>query len=118
MYEFLDRLINVVIPRIRDFRGLPRRFDGRGNYNLGLDEQLVFPEVSVDKVQFVQGMNITIVVRNTSDDASYQLLRLLGMPFALPGTAVERRLPKKKPSAEAKEKVKEKPKEKPKEKEK
>jgi len=81
MYEFLDRLINVAIPRIRDFRGLKRTFDGHGNYSLGLDEQIVFPEVPVDKVEHIQGMNITVVVRNSGDEASYELLRLLGMPF-------------------------------------
>ena len=81
MFEFLDRLINVAIPRIRDFRGLPRKFDGRGNYNIGLDEQTVFPEVPVDKVTHVQGMNITFVVRKSNDERSEELLRLLGMPF-------------------------------------
>jgi len=81
MYEFLDRLINVAIPRIRDFRGLKRTFDGHGNYSLGLDEQIVFPEVPIDKVQNIQGMNITLVVHNSNDQRSYELLRLLGMPF-------------------------------------
>ncbi|HUU43462.1 MAG TPA: 50S ribosomal protein L5 [Planctomycetota bacterium] len=81
MYEFLDRLINVVIPRIRDFRGLPKKFDGHGNYSMGLDEQIVFPEVAIDKVQHVQGMNITLVIRNSNDAASFELLNLLGMPF-------------------------------------
>ena len=81
MYEFLDRLINVAIPRIRDFRGLKRSFDGHGNYSLGLDEQIVFPEVSVDKVEHIQGMNITVVTRNSNDEASFELLRMLGMPF-------------------------------------
>ena len=81
MYEFLDRLINVVIPRIRDFRGLSRTFDGHGNYGIGLDEQVAFPEVSLDKVLFIQGMSITLVVRNSTDEKSYELLRLLGMPF-------------------------------------
>ena len=81
MYEFLDRLINVAIPRIRDFRGLKRTFDGHGNYSMGLNEQIVFPEVSLDRVEHIQGMNITIVVRNSSDEASYELLRMLGMPF-------------------------------------
>lgn len=81
MYEFLDRLINVAIPRIRDFRGLKRTFDGHGNYSMGLSEQIVFPEVPVDKVQHIQGMNITIVVRNSNDEVSYELLRLLGVPF-------------------------------------
>ena len=81
MYEFLDRLINVAIPRIRDFRGLTRKFDGHGNYTLGLDEQIVFPEVSIDKVQNIQGMHITLVLRNATDGTSYELLRMLGMPF-------------------------------------
>jgi large subunit ribosomal protein L5 len=82
MYEFLDRLISVVIPRIRDFRGLKRNsFDGRGNYNMGLQDQLVFPEINLDKVEHVQGMNITITVRNGTDESSLELLRLFGMPF-------------------------------------
>ena len=82
MYEFLDRLISVVIPRIRDFRGLKRNsFDGRGNYNMGLQDQLVFPEVNLDKVEHVQGMNITITVRNGTDESSLEMLRLFGMPF-------------------------------------
>jgi len=82
MYEFLDRLISVVIPRIRDFRGLRRNsFDGRGNYNMGLPDQLVFPEIQLDKVEHSQGMNITITVRNGTDESSMELLRLFGMPF-------------------------------------
>ena len=83
MYEFLDRLINLALPRFRDFRGLdPNAFDGRGNYNFGVNEQLVFPEVRVDKVQFQQGMNITIVIKNTrSDEESRWLLEGFGFPF-------------------------------------
>jgi large subunit ribosomal protein L5 len=82
MYEFLDRLLNVAIPRIRDFRGLnPKGFDGRGNYNMGLDEQTVFPEIPLDKVQFIQGMNITIVIRNSNNEKSQELLTLFGVPF-------------------------------------
>jgi len=81
MYEFLDRFVNVAVPRIRDFRGLPKKLDGRGNYNIGLDEQIVFPEVPIDKVEHVQGMNIAIVVRNSDDEKSTELLRLLGLPF-------------------------------------
>ena len=82
MYEFLDRLISVVIPRIRDFRGLKKNaFDGRGNYSMGLGDQLVFPEIHLDKVEHVQGMNITITVRNGTDESSQELLRLFGMPF-------------------------------------
>ncbi len=82
MYEFFDRLVSIVIPRIRDFRGLnPRSFDGRGNYSLGITEQIVFPEISIDKVEFVQGMDITIVVKNSDDERSLELLKLFGMPF-------------------------------------
>ena len=82
MYEFLDRLISIVIPRIRDFRGLsPRAFDGRGNYSMGLSEQIVFPEIDLDKVEHTQGMNVTITVRNGTDEMSHELLRGLGMPF-------------------------------------
>jgi large subunit ribosomal protein L5 len=82
MYEFLDRFISVVAPRIRDFRGLPRRaFDGRGNYNMGLVDQLVFPEINLDKVEHFQGMNLSISIRNGTDESSFELLRLFGMPF-------------------------------------
>ena len=82
MYEFLDRLISVVIPRIRDFRGLKANsFDGRGNYNFGLPDQMVFPEINLDKVEHFQGMNITITVRNATDESSRELLKLFGMPF-------------------------------------
>jgi large subunit ribosomal protein L5 len=83
MYEFLDRLINLAIPRVRDFRGMdPDGFDGRGNYSLGIAEQLVFPEVRVDKVQFQQGMNVTLVIRDSrSDEESRWLLEALGFPF-------------------------------------
>jgi large subunit ribosomal protein L5 len=82
MYEFLDRLINLALPRVRDFRGLnPKGFDGRGNYSLGLNEQLVFPEINPDKVQHVQGMNIAIVTSAHSDDEGRMLLKELGMPF-------------------------------------
>lgn len=84
MFEFLDRLISVVLPRIRDFRGLsPRSFDGRGNYTLGLTEQIVFPEINVDTVEFVQGMDITLAISGKSDEQSCELLKLLGMPFGL-----------------------------------
>ena len=82
MYEFLDRLISIAIPRIRDFRGLdPKSFDGRGNYSMGVTEQTVFPEVDVDKVTFQQGMNITFVTTALNDRESRELLTLLGMPF-------------------------------------
>jgi large subunit ribosomal protein L5 len=82
MYEFLDRLVSVALPRIRDFRGVnPKSFDGNGNYTIGLSEQLVFPEVDPDKVNFTQGMDITFVTSTRSDDESRELLRLFGMPF-------------------------------------
>lgn len=82
MYEFLDRLVSLALPRVRDFRGVNRKaFDGHGNYSLGLSEQLVFPELNPDKFPRVQGMNITIVVANASDDESRELLAQLGMPF-------------------------------------
>lgn len=82
MYEFFDRLVNIAMPRIRDFRGLsPKGFDGRGSYTLGLSEQTVFPEVDPDKVQFTQGMDITIVTTARTDAEGQLLLRKLGMPF-------------------------------------
>jgi large subunit ribosomal protein L5 len=82
MYEFVDRLISVALPRVRDFRGLnPKGFDSRGNYNMGISEQTVFPEVPADKVQFQQGMNITMVTTAKSDAHSFALLSKLGMPF-------------------------------------
>ena len=82
MYEFLDRLINLAIPRIRDFRGFPTRsFDGSGNYSLGLAEQMVFPEINIDEVEFVQGLNVTITVDRSTDEESQGLLGLFGFPF-------------------------------------
>lgn len=82
MYEFLDRLISIALPRIRDFRGInPKSFDGHGNYSLGLAEQMVFPEIDPDKVTFTQGMDVTIVTSTKSDDEARELLRLFGMPF-------------------------------------
>jgi large subunit ribosomal protein L5 len=85
MYEFLDRLISLALPRVRDFRGLnPNGFDGRGNYSLGLSEQLVFPELNPDKFHRVQGMNVTIVTSTDSNDEARELLREFGMPFAAP----------------------------------
>src|SRR6266566_1408803 len=82
MYEFLDRLISIALPRIRDFRGVnPKSFDGNGNYSIGLTEQLVFPEIDPDKVNFTQGMDITFVTSTRSDDEARELLRLFGMPF-------------------------------------
>ncbi|MDR3182364.1 MAG: 50S ribosomal protein L5 [Planctomycetaceae bacterium] len=82
MYEFLDRLISIVLPRVRDFQGInPKSFDGRGNYNLGLTEFLVFPELNPDKYSKSQGMNISFSVRGESDDESREMLREFGMPF-------------------------------------
>ncbi|MEK7804180.1 MAG: 50S ribosomal protein L5 [Planctomycetota bacterium] len=84
MFEFLDRLISIVIPRIRDFRGLsPNAFDGRGNYTFGLTDQSMFPEISIDMVEFTQGMDVTLVISGNSDEQSRELLKLLGMPFRL-----------------------------------
>jgi large subunit ribosomal protein L5 len=86
MYEFLDRLVNIALPRVRDFRGVsPRSFDGRGNYTLGLRDQLIFPEIDYGKVDKARGMNITIVTTARTDDEAYELLKLLGMPFAKKG---------------------------------
>jgi large subunit ribosomal protein L5 len=82
MYEFLDRLVNVAMPRIRDFRGLPTRaFDGRGNYTIGVKEQLIFPEIDYDKVDSVHGMDIVVVTSTDKDDEAYALLREMGLPF-------------------------------------
>jgi large subunit ribosomal protein L5 len=82
MYEFLDRLINIALPRIRDFRGInPKSFDGNGNYSMGVSEQAIFPEIDADKVNFSQGMDITLVVKNATDEESRELLKLFGMPF-------------------------------------
>jgi len=85
MYEFFDRLVSIALPRVRDFRGVSRKaFDGNGSYSLGLSEQLVFPELNPDKYLRVQGMNITFVVRNATDDESRELLTILGIPFQAP----------------------------------
>jgi large subunit ribosomal protein L5 len=82
MYEFLDRLLNVALPRVRDFRGVPTRsFDGRGNYTLGLRDQLIFPEIDYSKVEHQKGMNITIVTTAASDEQALALLKAIGMPF-------------------------------------
>ena len=81
MYEFLDRLINVALPRVRDFNGVPKRFDGHGNFTLGLREQIIFPEIDYDKVDKVRGMEVTIVTSAQNDEEGQQLIRLLGMPF-------------------------------------
>ncbi|MDD5629916.1 MAG: 50S ribosomal protein L5 [Elusimicrobia bacterium] len=88
MYEFMDRLISVSIPRIRDFRGLePRGFDGTGNFNLGLREQMIFPEINVEKVAKPRGLNLTFVISGGQDELSLDLLRTLGMPFKAPAAA-------------------------------
>jgi large subunit ribosomal protein L5 len=81
MWEFTDRLISVVLPRIRDFRGVKAKFDGRGNYTMGLAEQSVFPEVEFDKLEYVQGMDVTFVTSANSDDQGFFLLKELGIPF-------------------------------------
>ena len=82
MFEFYDRLVNIALPRIRDFRGIsPRQFDGRGNFALGLTEQLVFPEIDYDKIPRVQGMHVAIVTTANTDEEGRELLKLLGMPF-------------------------------------
>jgi len=83
MYEFVDKLFNVALPRVRDFRGVsPKGFDGRGNYTLGLKEQLIFPEIEYDKVDQIRGMDIVFVTTAKTDEEARELLRLMGMPFA------------------------------------
>ncbi|AJE02545.1 50S ribosomal protein L5 [Geobacter pickeringii] len=82
MYEFLDRLINIALPRVRDFKGISGKgFDGRGNYSLGVKEQLIFPEINYDKIDKIKGLNITIVTSAKTDEESKALLKLFGMPF-------------------------------------
>lgn len=88
MWEFLDRLANFSLPQVRDFRGLPSKgFDGRGNYNFGLEEQAIFPEIDVDKIDKFRGMNITLVTTARTDEEGLELLRLLGLPFRRSGSA-------------------------------
>jgi len=83
MYEFLDRLFNVALPRVRDFRGInPNSFDGRGNYNMGLREQLIFPEIDYDKIDQIRGMDICFVTTATTDEEARELLTLMGAPFS------------------------------------
>jgi large subunit ribosomal protein L5 len=83
MYEFLDRLISIALPRIRDFRGLnPRSFDGRGNYSIGIREQIIFPEINYDDVSTIRGLDVTITTTAQTDEQAYALLRGLGLPFA------------------------------------
>jgi large subunit ribosomal protein L5 len=82
MYEFLDRFVSVALPRVRDFGGIPARgFDGRGNYTVGINEQIIFPEIDLEKVEKIKGMNITIVTTAKTDEECKELLRLFGMPF-------------------------------------
>jgi large subunit ribosomal protein L5 len=86
MYEFMDRLVNIALPRVRDFRGVsPKSFDGRGNYTFGLRDQLIFPEIDYSKADKTRGMNVTIVTTAKSDDEAFELLKILGMPFATRG---------------------------------
>jgi large subunit ribosomal protein L5 len=83
MYEFLDRLVSIALPRIRDFRGLnPKSFDGRGNYSLGIREQVIFPEINYDDVTTIRGLDVTITTTAETDDEARALLRGLGLPFA------------------------------------
>ena len=81
MYEFLEKLIRVSLPRIRDFKGIESRFDGRGNYTLGISEQIIFPEINIDQVDRIQGMNITFVTSAKTDEEGYALLKAFGLPF-------------------------------------
>ena len=88
MYEFLDRLINIALPRIRDFRGVsPKSFDGRGNYNLGIEDQTIFPEINPDKIPLTHGMDIAIVTTAVNNEEAHELLKQFGMPFAAPATS-------------------------------
>jgi large subunit ribosomal protein L5 len=82
MYEFLERLVRVSLPRIRDFKGIGSKFDGRGNYTLGIEEQIIFPEINIDNVPRILGMNITFVTTAKTDEESFELLKAFGMPFA------------------------------------
>ncbi len=81
MYEFLERLITVTLPRIRDFKGISSKLDGRGNYTLGISEQIIFPEIDIDKISFTQGMDITFVTSARTDEEGFALLREYGLPF-------------------------------------
>jgi len=90
MYEFLDRLITVALPRVRDFRGLnPKSFDGRGNYAMGLKEQIIFPEINYDRIDQVRGMDVIVTTTANTDDEARELLRLFGFPF--PSDAPEKK---------------------------
>ena len=81
MYEFLERLVRIALPRIRDFKGINSKFDGRGNYTLGIEEQIIFPEINIDQVDHIQGMNITFVTSAKTDEEGYALLKASGLPF-------------------------------------
>ena len=81
MYEFLERLVKIALPRIRDFKGINSKLDGRGNYTLGIEEQIIFPEINIDQVSRMQGMNITFVTSATTDEEGYALLKAFGLPF-------------------------------------
>ncbi len=81
MYEFLERLVKIALPRIRDFKGINSKFDGRGNYTLGIDEQIIFPEINIDQVDRLQGMNITFVTTANTDEEGFALLKAFGLPF-------------------------------------
>ena len=81
MYEFLEKLVRVALPRIRDFKGIETRFDGKGNYTLGITEQIIFPEINIDSIDRIQGMNITFVTSATTDEEGFALLKAFGLPF-------------------------------------
>ena len=81
MYEFLEKLVRIALPRIRDFKGIERKFDGRGNYTLGVQEQIIFPEINIDQIDRIQGMNITFVTSAKTDEEGYALLKAFGLPF-------------------------------------
>ena len=81
MYEFLEKLVRVALPRIRDFKGIASKFDGRGNYTLGIEEQIIFPEINIDSIDRIQGMNITFVSSAKTDEEGYALLKCFGLPF-------------------------------------
>ena len=81
MYEFLEKLVRIALPRIRDFKGIESKFDGRGNYTLGVQEQIIFPEINIDSVDRIQGMNITFVATAKTDEEGYALLKAFGLPF-------------------------------------
>ena len=81
MYEFLEKLVRVALPRIRDFKGIESKFDGHGNYTLGVSEQIIFPEINIDQVDRIQGMNITFVTSASTDEEGYALLKAFGLPF-------------------------------------